>query len=423
MKRKLHFLIIVALTAFMGTLTVSAQTPTIPIELPGTFEAESGALTTSTVGVGNGGSIITGFYGSSRYVEYNVNVATAGFYDLSVVYLNTNSSSYSAGLKVSIPSMPFNVFGGIFLPKAGTATSGGYAVANKVGFYLPSGNYVLKIENATGYGVSIDKFTISSNTTARNSFGTIPSITILGANDFEAENYDVGGQGITYFDSTLSNSGPIVTTSTHYRQDNVDVASNPTNVGSPSNANVVTNIADAEWIDYTVNVVDAGNYKLSATFAAASDTGLTLTADRYNTAGELQSALITTPLVIGTSGSATTYDSTGLSEMFSLTAGNHVIRVKFAGGTGSAVFLDKLKLTYDSNLGVNDFIDAKNISIAPNPSSDGVFNLAEATKWEVYSVLGVKVAAGEGTSINISSAAKGNYIVKTGNSSKVVIYN
>lgn len=68
-----------------------------------------------------------------------------------------------------------------------------------------------------------------------------------------------------------------------------------------------------------------------------------------------------------------------------------------------------------------------NLIIYPNPNSSGVFKIKEDdytnTSWEVYSILGVKVLEGTGTTINLSGNAKGLYFCKRENITAKLVYN
>jgi hypothetical protein len=83
-------------------------------------------------------------------------------------------------------------------------------------------------------------------------------IAIPGA--FEAEDFDLGGEGIAYHDSDASNSGP-----TNYRPDapGMDIQTQD---------NGIINIgwtSSAEWINYSILVAEDGLYDLSALLATA----------------------------------------------------------------------------------------------------------------------------------------------------------
>ena len=72
----------------------------------------------------------------------------------------------------------------------------------------------------------------------------------------EAENYDLGGEGIAYHDTI--NGGD-----TAYRSDNIGVEA-----GNVSNGYYVTWTAAGEWDGYTLNVASAGTYTLGAAISS-----------------------------------------------------------------------------------------------------------------------------------------------------------
>jgi len=91
---------------------------------------------------------------------------------------------------------------------------------------------------------------------ARGAFGGIPR-PIPGR--IEAEDYDVGGQGVGYFDTTTGNEqGAFV-----YRADDVDIK--PSREGG----HAVGWFAAGEWLVYTVNVKRDGLYSLHARVGSA----------------------------------------------------------------------------------------------------------------------------------------------------------
>ncbi|XYY34343.1 carbohydrate-binding protein [Methanosphaerula subterraneus] len=73
----------------------------------------------------------------------------------------------------------------------------------------------------------------------------------------QAEDYDVGGEGVAYHDTTTGNAGGA------YRQDDVDLE-----VLDTDNSPNIGWIRSGEWLAYTVNVSTAGTY--DAGFRVAS---------------------------------------------------------------------------------------------------------------------------------------------------------
>ncbi len=74
----------------------------------------------------------------------------------------------------------------------------------------------------------------------------------------QAENYDTGGEGVAYYDTTAGNSG------NQYRSDDVDIESTTDTGGGYD----VGWIANGEWLEYTVNVT-GGTYDIEARVASA----------------------------------------------------------------------------------------------------------------------------------------------------------
>ncbi len=82
--------------------------------------------------------------------------------------------------------------------------------------------------------------------------GSPVTVTASGATKVEAENYDLGGEGVAYHD--ITNGGD-----TAYRADNIGVES-----GNTSNGHYVTWTANGEWDGYTLSAASAGTYTLTA---------------------------------------------------------------------------------------------------------------------------------------------------------------
>ncbi len=75
----------------------------------------------------------------------------------------------------------------------------------------------------------------------------------------EAENYDVAGQGFSYFDNNSDNKGGA------YREDGVDI--------EKSGDNYVVGYTEAgEWLKYSVDVATEGEYVVTANVATSADT-------------------------------------------------------------------------------------------------------------------------------------------------------
>ena len=134
----------------------------------------------------------------------------------------------------------------------------------------------------------------------------------------EFENYDVGGEGVAYHDTTSGNTGGV------YRSNRVDIAAS-TDAGAGC---LVGWTAAGEWLNYTVNVAAAGTYAIDVRVAS-------------NGAGgtfhiEVNGVNKTGPITVPNTGGWQTWQTitkTGVS----LSAGTQVIRVVMdsIGASGS----------------------------------------------------------------------------------------
>jgi hypothetical protein len=135
----------------------------------------------------------------------------------------------------------------------------------------------------------------------------------------QAENFDEGGAGVAYSDTSATNEGG------QYRSTGVDIES-ATDVGGGYD---VGWIAPGEWLKYTVNVTTAGTYDLEFRVASSGAGGT------FHL--EVGTTNVTGPLSIPNTGgwqTWTTVKKTGVS----LSAGSQVWRVVFdANGAGGAV--------------------------------------------------------------------------------------
>jgi hypothetical protein len=191
----------------------------------------------------------------------------------------------------------------------------------KSGVSLPAGSHVLTlVVDANGSGgtaadinwIDVTAGSSSSPSASTPYSGTPTSVPAL----IEAENYDKGGEGRAYHDTTAGNS------SGEYRSDDVDIR-------FTSDANGTYNIKSVragEWLAYTINIATAGTYAIDIR-SASSGTGGTVhfAIDGVNVTGAI--ALPNT----GGWNTWTTTTKTGVT----LPAGTHVLTlVVDANGSG-----------------------------------------------------------------------------------------
>jgi len=126
----------------------------------------------------------------------------------------------------------------------------------------------------------------------------------------EAENYDLGGEGIAYHDANNGNSGGA------YRNDNVDIESN-NDGGAGFNVGWVE---ANEWMEYTVNVQKTSTYRLDLRVASIY-AGKTF---RIEMDGQNISGTITVP----NTGNWATFQTVSVNNI-SLSAGTKIMRIYF----------------------------------------------------------------------------------------------
>tara|TARA_R110002049_G_scaffold267436_2_gene443815 strand:- start:125 stop:3037 length:2913 start_codon:yes stop_codon:yes gene_type:complete len=223
----------------------------------------------------------------------------------------------------------------------------------------------------------------------------------------QIEDYDLGGEGLAFSDSSLGNSGGA------YRNnagEDVDLTAGGSGV-------VSTAVFGSEYTRYSVNITEDGIYQMIVRYKTSSTTSKAFSA--YLLTPDLSSSteLFTAPggstnsgiIKIGGTANYEDYKSPN----FNLQAGTSVLELKIPSG-GAGPNYDYVTLAKVGTLGVDDNeLNKPKLVVYPVPSPDGIFNLSIHAKWEVYSLLGAKILKGEGKRVNMSSYAKGLYVFKT----------
>ncbi|HEV3189505.1 MAG TPA: carbohydrate-binding protein, partial [Polyangiaceae bacterium] len=167
--------------------------------------------------------------------------------------------------------------------------------------------------NAAGYQAIANAFNLSIfNGTTESPYGgtawALPGVV-------EAENYDLGGEGLAYHDQEPANLGG------QYRlSDGVDIE----NCGDTGGGYDVGWTNSGEWMKYTVNVASSGTYNFTVR-AACPSAGCSMQM-------EVDGTNVTGTMSLATTGAWQTYADNTKSGV-SLTAGQHVIRIyELSGG-------------------------------------------------------------------------------------------
>jgi hypothetical protein len=210
-----------------------------------------------------------------------------------------------------------DVSGAIALPDTGGWNV--WQTVRKDGVALPAGTHVLRLtieaNGSGGTAADINWLNVTAAGTSSPS-RAYPGSPLALPNRIEAENYDRGGEGVAYHDTTSGNS------SGAYRNDDVDIRVTSDSSGSYN----VKSVRAGEWLEYSVNVVTGGTYALDLRVASLGGGGTVRLA--------VDGADVTGPIVLPDTGGWNiwqTVTKTGVT----LPAGPHVLRlIVVANGSG-----------------------------------------------------------------------------------------
>ncbi len=204
----------------------------------------------------SGGGYNVGWIEVGEWLEYTVTVTQSGYYDIGVRAAAPNGGAFSL----------HTVDGGTVTPLTGyrefLATGGSQEWETVIipRVFLSAGETILRFEAETGY-FNLNRITgsLSVQSPYGGSTGAVPGI-------IQAEDYDVGGEGIAYHDTTSGNTCYY----SAYRFDDVDVENSPDS--GPDTINVGY-IDTGEWLEYTVDITQSGYYDIVSRVAPPTSPG------------------------------------------------------------------------------------------------------------------------------------------------------
>jgi chitinase len=248
-------------------------------------------------------------------------------------------------------------------------------------------------KNHPEYGYSLWEFAVFGSSLSENPYGgsrsTIPGI-------IEAENYDTGGEGVAFHDSTVGNAGSM------YRSDDVDIQ-NTTDAGAGFN---VCSITTGEWLKYSVFIPNPGFYTLEMRVAR-------LTTGNTNLHVECDGNDITGSMTVPSTGgwqSWTTIKKTGIY----LNTINQIIKLCCDGNDFNVNWI-KFSLDPTKN---PSLADNKKIIFYPNPVTENLhitFNNCGNTNYTITNVAGKVILkdtiAGNTANVDMRSIKSGIYFI------------
>ena len=242
----------------------------------------------------NGAYVVNNFQ-TGEWLQYTIQVAQTGTYRLDL--LVSRRWDLTSRWHAEIDNQP--VTGSVVVPDTGSWDTFWWVGVG--GITLTAGPHVLRIVADQEYF----NFAALRILPAESPFAGTPAAV---PGQIEAEDFDHGGEGVAYHDLTPGNQGG------QYRPD-VDV-----DISRYSNgAYVVNNFQTGEWLQYTIQVPQAGTYRLELLVSRRWDVASRVHVD-------VDTQPVTSSVVVPDTGSWDVFWWVGLGSI-SLTAGTHVLRI------------------------------------------------------------------------------------------------
>jgi hypothetical protein len=201
-----------------------------------------------------GGGYNVGWLKPGEWMKYSVTVAAAGTYAVDI-----RVAAPVGGARFHLDVDGVDRTGALTIPATGAYQA--WTTITASGVSLSAGPQVWAIvidsSNANGGVGNINYIRARAESAGGSSpFGGI-ALSLPGT--IQAENFDEGGRGVAYADTTSGNTGGA------YRTTDVDIEAT-TDAGGGHN---VGWLKPGEWMKYTVNVAAAGTYTIEARVAAS----------------------------------------------------------------------------------------------------------------------------------------------------------
>jgi hypothetical protein len=211
----------------------------------------------------NGTGVNVGWTLPGEWMEWTVNVLTAGYYDMTIQtagnggtfkFTTTGATAYDSG---SISAVA-------------TGQWQSYQPATKSNFFLNAGTHVVRLEMLANVAYNLKSMQFTAHGSGGGGGGPAPvvqwpygttqqvptPIAIGTSTRIEAENFDNGGPEIAYHDNTTTNQGD-----SNHRTEQVDLCFH-----SGQESKICYGEVN-EWTEYTVNVQQSAAYDITARYA------------------------------------------------------------------------------------------------------------------------------------------------------------
>ncbi len=306
-----------------------------------------------------------GFATAGEWLEYTVDVAKAGVYDLDLrVACNGDDRTISVAMDGA------TIANNVAIPNTTGWQTWQTVTVNNVN--LTPGKKVMRVTiGATDY-VNLNYVTFTLVKELKQEPFNSTAHTIPGR--IEAEEYDLGGEGLAYHEANEEgNQGEAP-----FRNDEVDIEVTQDVDGDYN----IAYILQDEWLEYTVDVTNTGEYDLDIRVAKDGDGGLF----HIEIDGEDVTGAINVPNTAGWQ----TWETITLEDI-SLTEGEHVMRLVFESDYFNLNYLEFKGLI--TSLNTNDL---SSLEVYPNPfTSNGLkVKVGEESNYQIHNTTGVLVEQG-----------------------------
>jgi hypothetical protein len=245
-----------------------------------------------------GGSVVSHF-DTSEWMVYSVNVAATGYYDIEML---AASAMDGGAYHIELDGRPLTTL--TTVPNTGGWNT--YRWVGKRRAYLAAGRHTLTVGCEQQY-FNFDSLRVTAATDASVPYGAAP-VAVPGI--IEAENYDRGGEGVSYHDTT---PGSI---SGQYRGDDVDLLPS---IDTAKGGYMVSYFDTGEWMVYTIEAATAGDYDLEVRASSGMD------GSAYHI--EIDGAAVTGRITVPNMGSGWDVFQWIGKQRVALTAGRHLLKV------------------------------------------------------------------------------------------------
>jgi hypothetical protein len=192
-----------------------------------------------------------------------------------------------------------NVTGSVAVPNTGWWSTFQWVTFS--GVNLTAGEHVLRVHSDEEY-FNLDALQVTRQAPFEGTPFAVPGV-------FQAEDFDLGGEGVAYHDAVAGNAGGLYRTS-----EDVDIV---LPVGNNA-GHAINNFQTGEWLEYTISVATAGTYTIQLKLST------TYTTSRFHV--EVDGEDVSGPVLVSSTGAWGTFQLVNAGTA-SLSVGHHVVRI------------------------------------------------------------------------------------------------